>query len=129
MFSLNRVVAVLTPLVFAPAAAATTAWIATHFPGLPTIDPGQVVAVEIAGATAALGTGLTWLHGHQKWNSIVADLVRLNKLDAAINAGFVKGTVHPVAVPDLSAPSTEIADVTLPGEPVAAPAGPADGHA
>jgi hypothetical protein len=62
----NRLVAVLTPVVFAPLAAAVAGWIAQHFPGLPALDPGQLVAIEVAGFTGAVGLAAHWLHGWQK---------------------------------------------------------------
>lgn len=62
----NRLVAALTPVVFAPVAAAVAGWIAQHFPGLPALDPGQLVAIEVAGFTGAVGLAAHWLHGWQK---------------------------------------------------------------
>src|SRR5215218_3847493 len=63
----NRVVAVLTPLVFAPAAGWIAAWAARNLPGLPTFDPAQVTAVFIAGATIAFGKAALWLRGWQQF--------------------------------------------------------------
>jgi hypothetical protein len=63
---LNRVVAVLTPA-FSAVAAVGSAWLTKHFPGLPTPSQGQILGVEIAGATAAGGAALSWLKGHQAY--------------------------------------------------------------
>lgn len=62
----NRLVASLTPLVFAPLAAALTGWIAKHFPGLPPVDRDQLVALEIAGFGGAIAIAHKWLHGWQQ---------------------------------------------------------------
>ena len=63
----NRVVAVLTPLVFAPAAGWIAAWAARNMPGLPKLDPTQVTAVFITGATIAFGKAALWLRGWQQF--------------------------------------------------------------
>ena len=63
----HRAVAVLTPLVFAPAAGWIAAWAARNMPGLPKLDPAQVTAVFIAGATIAFGKAALWLHGWQQF--------------------------------------------------------------
>jgi hypothetical protein len=68
----NRLVALLTP-VFTAVAAVGTAWLGKHFPGLPVPTKTQVVVYEGLGASAALGSALKWLHGHQKYEAIVAD--------------------------------------------------------
>jgi len=70
--SIERVVAVLTPL-FAAASAWLTGVIAGNFPGLPTIPPTDLTALEIAGFTAATGAALTWLHGRQKYVTLTND--------------------------------------------------------
>ena len=61
MFSLNRGVALLTPA-FTAGAALVSAYAAKHGLNLPA---GEVETVEIAAATAAAGSALKWLHGHQ----------------------------------------------------------------
>jgi len=68
----NRVVAVLTPLVFAPLAGAVTAWLAEHFPGFQ-VDPDQLQAIFIAGALIALAPAAQWLHGWQKYEARQAE--------------------------------------------------------
>ena len=52
----NRVVAVLTPLIFAPLAGAAAAWLAEHFPGFQ-VDPKALEEIFIAGALIALAPG------------------------------------------------------------------------
>lgn len=62
----NRVVAIATPLVFAPLAGAVAALAARYAPGLD-IDEGQLVAVFIAGATIAFAKAGLWLKGWQDY--------------------------------------------------------------
>jgi hypothetical protein len=62
----GRIVAVLTPLVFAPLAGGIAVWSAKNFPGA-NIDADKLQAVFIAGATAALGQGALWLKGWQDY--------------------------------------------------------------
>ena len=58
----NRLVAVLTPLVFAPLAGAIAAEVAKY--GVD-VDDGQVQAIFIAGATIALAKSAQWTKGWQ----------------------------------------------------------------
>jgi hypothetical protein len=62
----GRVVALLTPLVFAPAAGAISVAAAKYLPGV-NVDAGKLQAIFIAGATAALGQGALWLKGWQDY--------------------------------------------------------------
>ena len=64
----NRVVAVLTPLVFAPAAGAVTAWVAENVPGVQ-ISQSRLEEIFIAGALIALAPAVQWLHGWQKYEA------------------------------------------------------------
>lgn len=61
----NRVVVLLTPLVFAPAAGYVTALVAKQVPGIH-LDSGELTALFIAGATAAVVKAYKWLDGWQK---------------------------------------------------------------
>jgi hypothetical protein len=91
---LNRVVAVLTPA-FSAVAAVGAAWLRKHFPGLPTPSSGQILGVEIAGATAAGGAALSWLKGHQQWEARIDEAEQ-----AAINfVGTVKNDAEKAAQP------------------------------
>jgi hypothetical protein len=65
-FTPGRVVALLTPLVFAPAAGAISVAAAKYLPGV-NVDAGQLQAIFIAGATVALGQGALWLKGWQDY--------------------------------------------------------------
>jgi hypothetical protein len=62
----NRVVAVLTPLVFAPLAGAIAAWLAKNVPGA-NVSSDQLTGIFITGALIAFGKSAQWLHGWQKW--------------------------------------------------------------
>lgn len=71
----NRVVAVATPLVFAPLAGAVTAWLAEHFPGF-NVDQNALEEIFIAGALIALAPAAQWLHGWQKFEARQADAAK-----------------------------------------------------
>jgi hypothetical protein len=71
----NRVVAVLTPLVFAPLAGAVAAWLAEHFPGF-NVDQNALEEIFIAGALIALAPAAQWLHGWQKFEARQAEMER-----------------------------------------------------
>jgi hypothetical protein len=49
----NRIVAVATPLLFAPLAGAVSAWLAEHFPGF-NVDQSSLEEIFIAGALIGL---------------------------------------------------------------------------
>jgi hypothetical protein len=68
----NRVVALLTPLVFAPLAGAVAAWLAKHFPAIG-VSKDDLQEVFIGGALIALAPALQWLHGWQKFEARQAD--------------------------------------------------------
>jgi hypothetical protein len=63
--SLNRIVALLTPLVFAPLAGVVSTWAADNLPGV-TLPADKVEEVFIAGALIALAPAAQWLYGWQK---------------------------------------------------------------
>jgi hypothetical protein len=69
--SLNRVVALATPL-FAAAAGWVATWVADNVPGV-SIDEGALEEIFIAGALVALAPAAQWLHGWQKFESREAD--------------------------------------------------------
>jgi hypothetical protein len=71
----NRVVAVATPLVFAPLAGAVTAWLAEHFPGF-NVQQSALEEIFIAGALIALAPAAQWLHGWQKYEARQATLAK-----------------------------------------------------
>lgn len=69
----NRIVAVLTPLVFAPLAGACAAWLSQHFPGVD-VDQNAIEEIFIAGALIALAPAAQWLHGWQKYEARQGEL-------------------------------------------------------
>jgi hypothetical protein len=68
----NRIVALLTPLVFAPLAGAIATWAADNLPGVQ-VPQSALQEVFIAGALIALAPAAQWLHGWQKWEQREAD--------------------------------------------------------
>ena len=68
----NRIVAVLTPLIFAPAAGAIAAWIANNIPGAE-ISAQNLEEVFIGGALIGLAPAAQWLHGWQKYEARKAE--------------------------------------------------------
>ena len=69
--SLNRVVALATPL-FAAAAGWVATWLADNVPGV-SIDEGALEEIFIAGALVALAPAAQWLNGWQKHEARVAE--------------------------------------------------------
>jgi hypothetical protein len=68
----GRLVALLTPLVFAPLAGSISVLAARYLPGVD-IDQGSLQAIFIAGATIAFGKAALWLKGWQDWEKREAD--------------------------------------------------------
>ena len=66
--TLNRIVALLTPLIFAPLAGVISTWAANNLPGV-TVPPDKIEEVFIAGALIALAPAAQWLHGWQKYEA------------------------------------------------------------
>lgn len=87
----NRIVAVLTPLVFAPLAGAVAAWVAENLPGVD-VSASALEEIFIAGALIALAPAVQWLYGWQKHEAREA----------------------------LAAQAAELADASLPVEPTEA---------
>lgn len=71
----NRIVAILTPLVFAPLAGGIATWLAEHFPGAG-VDQEQLTAIFISGSLIALAPAVQWLNGWQKYEAREADAAR-----------------------------------------------------
>lgn len=99
----NRVVAVLTPLVFAPLAGAVTAWLAEHFPGF-NVDQDQLQAIFIAGALIALAPAAQWLHGWQKYEERQAESAK-----ASVEAEHATPQAFEEAEPDAAADLEDLA--------------------
>ena len=66
LMSPNRIVAFLTPLLFAPLAGVISTWAAENLPGV-TVSQSAMEEIFIAGALIALAPAAQWLHGWQKW--------------------------------------------------------------
>ena len=96
MLSPNRVVAILTPLVFAPAAGAVSAWAADSFPGVD-LSQERLTNIFIAGALVALAPALQWLHGWQKYEEREAKAE--SEVQAAGAAAAAPALVEPVSEP------------------------------
>jgi hypothetical protein len=64
----NRIVAFLTPLVFAPLAGVISTWAAENLPGVE-ISQSAMEEIFVAGALIALAPALQWLHGWQKYEA------------------------------------------------------------
>ena len=92
----NRIVAFLTPLVFAPLAGVISTWAAENLPGV-NIPQDSMQEIFIAGALIALAPAAQWLHGWQKNEAREAAAVALGA--TAITAPTVIAEVPPE--PDL----------------------------
>lgn len=101
--SLNRIVAFLTPLVFAPLAGVVSTWAAKNLPGV-TLPPDKVEEIFIAGALIALAPAIQWLHGWQKFEQ---------RRDEAVTAAATGFGVVAVAA---DAPPPPPEDVDMPDE-------------
>ncbi|HKG39810.1 MAG TPA: hypothetical protein VKB25_12530 [Conexibacter sp.] len=104
----NRIVALLTPLVFAPLAGAVAAWLAEHFPGIE-VDQESLQQIFIAGALVALVPATQWLHGWQKHEARQAELERDVAL-ASLTATAATATAMPVWDEDMDAGAFEDPD-------------------
>lgn len=93
----GRLVATLTPLVFAPLAGAISVLIAEHAPGLD-IDSDQLQQIFIAGALIAFGKAGLWLKGWQDYEKTQeggsADVANDVALEASMD-GEPEGSVDP----------------------------------
>jgi hypothetical protein len=129
----NRIVAVLTPLVFAPAAGAVAAWVAKHAPGVD-LTKDELTNIFIAGALVAIAPALQWLHGWQKFEARQAEAETAVEIaNAAATAAVVAMPAAPevqdeepgdIAYEELDAleaagEDDEEADPLIDGEPVA----------
>jgi hypothetical protein len=110
----NRVVAVLTPLVFAPLAGAIAAWLAENVPGAD-VSSDQLTGVFITGALIAFGKSAQWLHGWQKWEEReAAATAAADQADATTQVSAAPLTAaEPVAVDDFG---SDLRDGTLDDE-------------
>jgi hypothetical protein len=123
----NRLVALLTPLVFAPLAGAIAAWLANHAPGVD-VSPDDLQQIFIAGALIALAPAAQWLHGWQKYEARQADA------DLAVQVAQASKAAHAVSeasaiADDFGATSEADAVVASDLEPGAGGGEPGDGGA
>jgi hypothetical protein len=63
-FPPNRIVVLLTPVLFVPGAAWASAWLGEHLPGVQ-FAPEVIVGFAAAGALSALTAAYKWLDGWQ----------------------------------------------------------------
>jgi hypothetical protein len=92
----GRLVATLTPLVFAPLAGTVSVLAAKYLPGV-TIDSDQLQQIFIAGAVIAFGKAGLWLKGWQDWEKQdggSADVTNDVALEASMD-GEPEGSVDP----------------------------------
>jgi hypothetical protein len=100
----NRIVAVLTPLVFAPAAGAVAAWVAKHAPGVD-LSKDELTNIFIAGALIALAPAVQWLHGWQKHEA------RLAQTESDVAVATAAAAVGALALPAaMDEPADETAE-------------------
>ena len=97
----NRIVAFLTPLVFAPLAGVISTWAAENLPGV-NIPASAVEEIFIAGALIALAPALQWLYGWQKYEQ---------RREAAI--AVAGATLTPPAVVFAPPPEPDLAEEDL----------------
>jgi hypothetical protein len=126
----NRLVTVLTPLVFAPLAGTISVLAAERIPGLE-IDRDQLQQIFIAGALIAFGKSGLWLKGWQDWekgqNAVPEDVVNDIGLTATLDAGSEISAEDPEMVSD---PALADGDPDLdPGYEDDDPDDGGDGHA
>jgi hypothetical protein len=101
MLQPNRIVALLTPLVFAPLAGVVSTWAANNLPGV-TLPADKIEEIFIAGALIALAPAAQWLHGWQKYEQ------RQQEAEAAAATGF---GIVPVPISEAQPPDElELAD-------------------
>jgi hypothetical protein len=99
LMSPNRIVAFLTPLVFAPLAGVISTWAAENLPGV-RVPPNAVEEIFIAGALIALAPAAQWLHGWQKYEQ---------QREASLAIAATSLTV-PVVAETMPAPEPDLGD-------------------
>jgi hypothetical protein len=100
--TLNRFVALLTPIVFAPAAGYAASWLAKHAPGVD-IKQSDLQSIFIAGALIGLAPAAQWLHGWQKYEARQADT------EHAVELATASGGNAPTV---MVSPQQDLADAT-----------------
>jgi hypothetical protein len=99
LWSIERVVTLLTPTVFAPAALWISGVVARHFPGLARyMTPAQLTAIEVTAFAGAVLIAFMWLHGRQKADYLLGrDQLPGDKPGAYIGQGSASGNVAEIA--------------------------------
>jgi len=116
----GRLVAVLTPLIFAPLAGSISVLAARYLPGVD-IDQGSLQAIFIAGATIAFGKAALWLKGWQDWEKREADAAGA-EVDLPHDDGEAQAGAGVEQGPDL------VQDAALEEDPVEEDEDPVDGE-
>ena len=101
--TLNRLVVLLTPLVFAPAAGWAASAIAKYAPGVD-VSQDDIQKVFIAGALIALAPAAQWLHGWQKHEA------RQAAAEQAVETGLASGGAAPALAATAAAPEFDGGD-------------------
>jgi hypothetical protein len=101
--TLNRLVVLLTPLVFAPAAGWAASAIAKYAPGVD-VSQDDIQKVFIAGALIALAPAAQWLHGWQKHEA------RQAAAEQAVETGLAGGGGAPALAATAAAPEFDGGD-------------------
>ena len=92
----NRLVAILTPLIFAPLAGWISVVAADNIPGL-NIDSDQLQQVFIAGALVAFGKAALWLKGWQDFEKAQTVVPEEVANDIGLSSTIDPGAGAPVA--------------------------------
>lgn len=98
--TLNRLVVLLTPLVFAPAAGWAASAIAKYAPGVD-VSQDDIQKIFIAGALIALAPAAQWLHGWQKHEA------RQAAAEQAVETGLASGGDAPALAATAAAPELD----------------------
>jgi len=89
----NRIVALLTPTVFAPLAGAIAVAAAEYAPGT-NIDETSLTAIFIAGSTIAFGKAAQWTKGWQQFEQHDADVALAAPAGADFDDELADGAEH-----------------------------------
>jgi hypothetical protein len=94
----NRIVAVYSALLAAPAAGFTCAWTAAHVPGV-NIPAGWVGAAFVVGALFAFAACVQWIHGWQQYEARMQDADMYAARVASLETGAAAVSVTPIPAP------------------------------
>ena len=105
----NRIVALLTPLVFAPLAGVISTWAADNLPGVQ-VSPDAIEEIFIAGALIALAPAAQWLWGWQKYEERQSRELELSLTGATSTVPVVAAEVPPPGEPVLDDEFADLED-------------------